>query len=161
MIVTAFDDEHRKGRIVLRPNASWTWQANLILLATLGATSMLVAGSFVLHGYWMVLPFSLLEVSVVGACLYYCVRRTHLQEVITFDPFEVCIERGHRRAEERYVYNRQWSRFLVHPPAHPWYEPTISIRSHGEELRIGDFLNRRDKSALARELRRMIAALDG
>ncbi len=160
MISTNFDHQRRTGRIVLRPNASWTWRANLVLLATLAMTSLVIAGSFLLRGLWMILPYSVLEVSVVGACLYYCVRRTHRQEVITFDPLEVCIERGHRHAEERYVYNRQWSRFLVRRPCHPWYEPTISIRSHGQELAIGDFLNRRDKARLTRELRRIITALD-
>ncbi len=161
MIVTEFDPLHRRGRIVLRPNASWTWRANLILLGTLVAVSASIATWFMLHGAWLILPFTVLEMSVVGGCLYWCVRRTHRQEVITFEPAEVRIERGHRRPEESFVYNRAWASFFERPAPHPWYEPRIGIRSHGKELIIGDFLNRSDKRRLASELRRMIRAIDG
>jgi uncharacterized membrane protein len=46
----------------------------------------------------------------------------------------------------------------VQKPKHPWEPVTLSIRSHGRELEIGSFLNRRDKQDLINELKRVVPA---
>src|SRR5262245_24770692 len=113
MVTAGFDEAHAVGRIVLRPNRSWTWRANTYLVVTLTVVSALIAGSFAFRGMWMVLPFSTVEMSVLLACLYYCVRRTHRQEVLTFSVQELVVEQGHRRPERTVRFERFWTRVLV------------------------------------------------
>ena len=86
MITSEFDNETRCGRIILRPNRSWTWRANTTFAATLMVVSLSIGIGFTWQGMWVILPFTVLELSILVACLYYCVRRTHQQEVLTFFP---------------------------------------------------------------------------
>ena len=118
MVTAGFDEALTVGRIVLRPNRSWTWRANTCLIATLTVVSALIAGGFALRGMWMVLPFSTIEMSALLACLYYCVRRTHRQEVLTFSAEELVVEQGHRRPERTVRFERFWTRVLVEPARH-------------------------------------------
>ncbi len=84
MVLTDIDDETQTGVIVLRPNNSWGWRANVVFLFGLhGCIADHPENRFSNRGRaWVVLPFSLLEISVVGYCLYYCVRQCS-PEVIT------------------------------------------------------------------------------
>ena len=159
MVSVTFDHDSRTGRIVLRPNRSWTWRANLVFLAVISVVSLTIGITFLLNGFWMVLPFGVLEMSILGACLWYCVRRTHRQEVLTFTDDELLIEAGIGRPEKRHVFKRLFARFFVRRPRHPWYGTRIAVRSHGREVGIGDFLPPDDKKRLVRELRRMVDSL--
>lgn len=159
MVSADYDDVSRTGRIILRPNRSWSWRANIAFVATLAAVSLTIALSFLLNGFWMILPFTLLELGLLAACLHYCVRRTHRQEVLTFSDDELLVEAGLRTPERRHVFKRLFARFCVRRPRHPWYGTRIAVRSHGEEIEIGDFLSGDDKRLLISELRRMIGTL--
>lgn len=160
MVIADFDRESRTGRIILTPNRSWSWRANLIFLGVLGGVCLVIGTVFMLQGLWLILPFSLLEVGLVGVALYCCARRTHSQEVLTFSDEELCIERGRRRPEKRHVFKRLFARIFVRRPRHPWYPTRIAVRSHGREVEVGDFLSPEDKDRLIAELRHMIAALE-
>lgn len=161
MVTAGFDEARAVGRIVLRPNRSWTWRANTYLIATLSVLSAFIAGGFALRGLWVVLPFSTLEMSALLACLYYCVRRTHRQEVLTFSAHELIVEQGHRRPEHTVRFERFWTRVLVEPARHPWYGDKVALRARGADLEIGSFLSAPDKKDLVREIRVMIRQLDG
>lgn len=156
MVIAHFDSESRTGQIVLRPNRSWSWRANLVFLGVLASVCLIIGTIFLLQGLWLILPFSILEVSLVGLALYVCARRTHVQEVLTFSPDELRIERGRARPESRQVFKRLFARIFVHRPRHPWYPTRVAVRSHGREVEVGAFLGPDDKQQLIAELRRMI-----
>ena len=157
MIAAHFDETDRIGTIVLRPNRSWTWRSNIYFAASLLCVSLVVAAAFAARGYWMVLPFSGLEMGVLLACLHYCVRRTHEQEVLTFSADELIVEKGHQRPERTYRFSRFFARFLVEPARHPWYGDRIAIRARSENLEIGRFLTAEEKTRLVAQLRSMIS----
>jgi uncharacterized membrane protein len=156
MIAAHFDECARVGQIVLRPNRSWTWRSNTYFLCTLLTVSLIVAITFALRGYWMVLPFSALEMSALAACLYFCVRRTHEQEVLTFSVEELIVEKGHSEPERIYRFSRFFTRFHVEPAAHPWYQDRIAVQARDQRIEIGRFLTPDEKSRLVSQLRLMV-----
>jgi uncharacterized membrane protein len=156
MVLSEIDNESRTGRIVLTPNASWSWQANLYLLYTLMCISIGIGIGFMLAGAWVILPYSILEMSVLGLCFYYVVRKCNQREVITVSEHEVLVQRGFHSPIESRNYHRMWAKFLVKPPKHPWDPEVVSIRSHGQELELGSFLSRGDKQRLIDALRRVV-----
>ena len=95
-MVESFINDDCTGTIVLRPNQSWTWRYNLYLLYTLLAVSLLMGGFFVYVGAWVILPYSLLELSVLTACMYYCLKRAQRQEVIRVTEEHVTVEQGRK-----------------------------------------------------------------
>jgi uncharacterized membrane protein len=159
MIDARYDKTSGLGQIVLQPNQPWSWRANTYFVGTLLGVSLIIASSFAMRGYWLVLPFSLVEMFALLGCLYYCVRRATLQEVLTFSADELIVETGHRRPEHVYRYRRFFTRFMIEPPAHPWYEPRIEIREREQRLEIGRFLRADEKRDLIAHLRQMIHLL--
>jgi len=160
MIEATFDDQRHVGTIVLRPNRSWTWRANQYLVYTLMAVSGTIAIVFTARGLWVVLPFTVLEMSVLLGCLYYCVRRTHRQEVLRLSPDELVLESGHDRPERIYRCPRFFARFHVESARHPWYATRIRIEARGERHAVGDFLGNDEKRMLVRHVRDLIHRLD-
>lgn len=160
MVSADYDPQTRTGRIVLQPNRSWNWRANVVFVAGMAAISLTIGIGFLFQGYWLVLPFGVLETGFLAACLYLCVRGTHVQEVLTFSDDELRIERGIRRPDQHHVFKRLFARIFVRPARHQWYAPRIAVRSHGREVEIGAFLTHDDKRALIDHLRRIVDALE-
>lgn len=160
MISNQTDSNGDQFMIVLRPNQSWSWQANVYLIASLLAISLTVGIVFLLQEYWLILPFTLAEVMLVAVCLHYCVRRTHQQEVITLTRDTVTLERGIKQPEQQQQFHRYFTRFFVHPPRFRGHGQVIALRCQGEEQEIGSFLSEQEKNELVRMLRDVIARLD-
>ena len=156
MIDAQIDDSSHTGQIILQPNASFSWRANLFLLYTLTAVSLVIGVGFAIMGAWMILPYSILELSVLAVCIYLCVQKCNRQEVITVKEHEVRAEKGIRQPSETWNYHRLWAKFVVKPARHPWDAQVVSIVSHGKELELGSFLNREDKVQLIADLKRVV-----
>ncbi len=156
MIAAHFDERTRTGQIVLRPNRSWTWRLNLYCVGALMALSTTVATAFAWLGFWMVLPFTGLEIGALIACLYICVRRTHVQEVLTFSVDELVVETGHRGPEHVYRFVRFFTRFCIERSENAWREDRIAIQARDQHLEIGRFLSSDDKIQLVAQLRLMV-----
>jgi uncharacterized membrane protein len=158
MVVTEIDEASRTGIIILRPNHSWSWKANVLFLSILMGVSLSIATGFLMAGAWVIMPFSILEMTVVALCIHYCVRQCARQEVIIISDSEVKIERGINRPSQQESFQRMWAKFFVRSPNHPWDPVKLSIRSHGIESEIGSFLSRRDKHNLISQLKRVVPA---
>ena len=155
-VAAHYDEDTRHGRIIIRPNQSWSWRANAWLLSSLALISVTAGTFWALLGFWPVLLFTSLEIAIVSACIYYCVRRTHNQEVLIFTPDYLTLERGIRNPTERHRYPRFFTRFHIEAPKHAWYLPRILVRNPDAEIEIGAALGREDKKALESELRQMV-----
>ena len=83
MVLTEIDDRTNTGVIVLRPNNSWSWRANVAFLSIFMGVSLTIAIGFLFAGAWVIMPYSILEITVVAACIHYCVKQCSRQEVIT------------------------------------------------------------------------------
>ena len=160
MISSDYHSDDNTGQVVLRPNRSWTWRANLALLGTLAAVSLTIATAFALQGAWLILPFTLVELTLVALCMHYCVRRAYQQEVLHFTAEELVVEKGSRSVRERWTFERFFTRFSVHPASFPGHRKRVCVRSQQAEVEIGDFLRDDEKDELIDTLRRMIQRLD-
>ena len=156
MVTADINDQTQTGQIILTPNASWSWKANLYLLYTLAGLSLSIGIGFMMLGAWVVLPYSILELLALTGCIYYCVLQCNRQEVIIVNEHEVRIQKGFRRPVETSNYHRLWAKFVVKAPRHPWDTEVISIASHGKEQELGSFLNQQDKSLLISQLKRVV-----
>ncbi len=161
-LVEPDNSEHRRyvGQLVLRPNNSMGWRATTYFLATLMLLSFAIATVFTLHGYWMIIPFTILEMSILSACLYHFLRRNFIQEVVTFTADEVLIEVGRRKPECQRCWQRVFTKVMVQKAKHPWYSNRIALRCREEEREIGSFLTSADNNALVRDLYALIRAAD-
>ena len=158
MVETRIDEVTGLTTIVLRPNNSSSWQFNMQILASLSAIILLLSGYFAMQGLWLVLPFALIVIATVYICLYLRVRANFETEVITFNDSTVVIERGNNHVENTWKYHRLWAKIFVKRPPVRGYPKQIFIRSHGKELELGSFLNKKDKEILIKDLKTVVYA---
>lgn len=156
MVETNIDEEHHLTTIVLRPNNSSSWRFNVTIVVSLAIIAFFIASYFALQGLWLVFPFAALEISFLFICLYLRMRANIKTEIITFDEDTVLIERGRYQAEKTWKYYRMWAKFFVKEPITRGHPKQIFIRSHGEELELGSFLNKQDKEILIKDLKHVV-----
>ena len=156
MVQADFNQATGNGTIILTPNNSATWRFNMMVLSSLAVISAFISIAFLLQGLWLILPFSGFEILAVYSGLYVCVRANFTTEVITFRGDLVTIERGRKRIENTWEYQRSWAKIFVRNPKLRGYPKKIVIRSHGKELEIGSFLNKDDKEQLIKKLKHVV-----
>ena len=144
------------GQIVIRPNQSFTWQASKIFLLLLLALSLTIAISFLYRGYWLILPFSILEVTAVGICFFVILRRAQRQQVIAISTDRIRVEDGHQIPEHIVNWQRYFTKVIVEQPRYAWYSAVIKLQHRDEEIELGDFLNANEKEELIGALRDLI-----
>lgn len=156
MVETSIDKNSGRATIVLRPNNSACWQFNMKIVISLAVIALLISSYFALQGLWLIFPFAGLEVGVLAFCLRLRLRANINTEVITFDESSVRIERGCYRVEKSWKYHRMWAKIFVTEPSIRGRPKQIFIRSHGKELELGSFLNKKDKEILIDDLKHIV-----
>ncbi len=156
MVYSEFNPDTGNGIIILKPNNSATWRFNMMVVVSLAFIATLISTFFLLQGFWLIAPFSGLEVLALLGCLYLCARSNIQTEVIRFSPEKVIIEQGRTFAERSWEYHRIWAKIFIRKPRHRGHPDRVLIRSHGKELELGSFLNKDDKEALVNKLRKII-----
>ena len=161
MVATELNQHGTQGTIILQPNRSFSWRENVWFLVGISVLSLMIGLMFMLQGFWLILPFGVLELSLLGVCLYQCARFTHLQEVITFTPEALTIERGYGKPDKRHEFHRIFAQIFVRKPLHRWYGSKVAIRSKGKEVEVGSFLSEDERKSLIKDLRSMVSHFEG
>jgi len=158
MVETNTDKKTGLSTIILRPNNSASWHFNMMIVSSLAFIGFCISTFFALRGLWLIFLFAGLEVSILFICLYLRIRANIRVEVITFDNTTVIVERGCYHAEKTWKYHRLWAKIFVKQPDIYGRQKQVFIRSHGKELELGSFLNKRDKNILIKDLKTVIYA---
>lgn len=115
-----------------------------------------IAGSFWVLGLWLVWPFSGLEWLVLAYALHWSLRNSELKEVVTIDATHVLVERGRRRPEQKYEFQRAWVQIRWCKPRFRGYSGNLELRSHGKQVVLGEFLPETERKKLMQELSRIL-----
>lgn len=143
-------------RIVLTPNRSISWPLLLRFYLFTCLLSFSIAGLFVLSGYWVVLPFSGLEMMALGLGLYFASRKIYRQEVITITKGNIKIEKGYHNPTFTWVIDRNWAKIETVKTKGYRKNIKIMIGTHGKYIELGSFLTKPDKESLVFELNKGI-----
>jgi uncharacterized membrane protein len=154
---TAMDDQS-SYRLVIRRNCSLTWGQTKLAICVIALGPLSVALVLAVAGFWPVLPFAGLEMLVVAWCFYHCARSARECEVVTVRDGEIVVEKGQRRPEREWSFNRHWATVALDRPVGTWHPSRLSIRSHGRTVEIGRFLAEQERVALALELRKFLSS---
>lgn len=140
----------------VQPNAalrgtSWRW-----FVAALVVVSLLIAGRFALLGYWMILPFTVLELSVLGFVMWLIFNRSNYVEKIVVDHESVVIEHIQKNHDKQWQFPVHWTRVKLESPAHRWYPHRLVLGSKGEWVEVGSCLTDLERKALAQAVDRQV-----
>ena len=140
-----YKQEHKDAdMIVAEPDRSASWETNRLVLILMCMVSGTIALGFTLLGAWPILPFAGLEMIALGSALYYVCWKLNYRHVITLEPEVLRIQKGHYFPREEWEIARDDAALSIVPEQHPWDAPSITLFSRGEEIPLGEFLNRED-----------------
>jgi uncharacterized membrane protein len=120
---------------------------------SLVAASALIATVFLLRGAWMILPFSLLEMTALGVALLVYARHAVDCERVSLgrDALEIESIDG----SERRVTRVDRHAVRVEMDARP--RATVSVVARGKRIAVGRFVGERERRRFARELRHALS----
>jgi uncharacterized membrane protein len=144
---------HSGAVIVAEPNRSASWQANKLVLCVMSAISLTIALGFAAIGAWPILPFAGIELMGLAGGLYYVSWKLRYRHVITCEEGTLKVQKGHYHPRQQWQFLRENAALSVIPEQHPWDGPQLSLYSQGEQVSIGEFLNRDDSLKLLELLR--------
>jgi uncharacterized membrane protein len=146
-------------RFVLRPCFAADWPQTVRAFVAISVACGSIAIAFALAGYWPILAFAGLELAALGAALYVSARRSLDCEVVRVTEREIEIEKGRGRPQQRWVLQRAWTEVVLTLPAGSARSSELTLRSRGQRVVLGGFLDEEERRALARALHRVIGPM--
>ncbi len=136
----------------VEPNRNLSWQQSKWLFLILSGCVGLVALYFASLGAWLVLPFTGLEILIIGGAIYAQSCCAHRREIIRVDHTQIEI-RDQRKPEATKTFPKAWSSIVQTRDGNGWYPSRLLIGSHGEFVEIGKNLIEDERESLAHQLR--------
>ncbi len=125
------------------------------------AGSLGLAGIFALQGFWVPLPFAILELLLLAACFSWVRRRAEIQEVIELRRDGLLVLRKHGQEEEtRHKFNPVWVRLAKKIGRTKYDLPRMMLSAAGRTVEVGSFLNGHERERLFAELKRRLQEKD-
>lgn len=135
-------------RIVLTPNCSISWPQLVRVYLFICLTSFCIALMFAFFGFWVILPFSGLEMLALGVALYLTNRMVFCKEVISSLNGVVKIEKGCKYPDQRWEFDQYWVQIKQQKESDFSGKTLIFIGSHGKFVELGGFLDETEKESL-------------
>ncbi len=140
--------------VVARAPHSLSRRQRWSLFAVMAAVSFVLAVAFAVAGAWPVLPYSVLEIALLGVAFMVVERRSDDWERLTVMGDAVVIERQRGRRRERHEFNRCWMRVEFEPGGFG-KAARITLHSAGVAVDFGSALPVAEMRSTAGELRRL------
>jgi uncharacterized membrane protein len=146
--------------IEISPNCSMSVRGAAVFFFSVCLVSFAIAALMALRGFWPVLPFSGLEMGVLGWALKTSLRRRHHRQTITVSDSQVRVDScdlGHR---VQVVFPRHWAQVKLRRPVSRLHPSRLTIDSHGRCCELGSFLTEEERQGLAARLQRLIGRVN-
>uniref|UniRef100_UPI0019553365 DUF2244 domain-containing protein n=1 Tax=Methylobacterium sp. B34 TaxID=95563 RepID=UPI0019553365 len=138
---------------VLHPHRSLGRSGFRVVMAVVVLMNLIVAGIFVAHGAWPVVPFCGLDVFALWLAFRVSYRSARHYERVRLTETALTVERVHwKTPERRWSFHPHWLRIThTEPAAHDRRGPPgqVTLSSHGRSVGVGSFLSAEERSTFA------------
>ncbi len=146
MLTSKHSAATREHSIIVQPNASLNRQSAMLFFVGILLVSLLIAVRFAMLGAWIILPFALAELILLGFCLLTVLKSNLRMESITIKDDMVTVTRKDAVSEESDQFHRYWVQLVSNADKSSVWQPArLLLRSHGRSVEIGDFINNEEK----------------
>ncbi|MCY4049919.1 MAG: DUF2244 domain-containing protein [Gammaproteobacteria bacterium] len=140
------------AQFVIQPNSSLNRQHQPILYLLLAVICLGIALRLASLGYWMILPFAVLDMATVGLILYLITRKSAYREKVIIDGDHVVIRHVEKNNRKTWRFPVHWTQIRLDPPIYRWYLPRLLLGSKGKWVEIGRCLNQEERESLAKAM---------
>lgn len=150
MFATRIEDSSIR-RIIIRPNRSLTWEQTKYVYFCIASYSLAIAGVFAVMGFWPVLPFAGGEIVALGIAFYVNALAGTSIQVVTVGEDVVKVEKERPGPRCEWLFQRAWAQVDI-DGAEGHGSSRLVMRSHGNEVVLGEFLSETERKRLAATL---------
>lgn len=150
-------DGNTPTRFTVYQNRSLSCRGNQLFFFTLLCVSFTIALTFAWQGFWLIIPFTGLEMVALGFALYLCVNRLSRTETVTVSRNEVVVnvkQKNKMPLSYSFPKIRAWA--SVFSPTSRVQKNRLWLSASETKIEIGAFLNDDEKYRLARAINRAI-----
>jgi uncharacterized membrane protein len=147
-------------RIELAPNCSLKPAAAMLFFASTCLFSLGFALFFVFRGFWPVLPFSALEMLVLGLALLASMRRGKYTQTVLITESQISLVTRSRRGAQKQEFARHWTKVRLRSPLRRHGPCRLTIESRGRAYEVGSFLTEEDRCRLAERLHYLVGGMN-
>ena len=138
-----------KTEFNIRPNAGyprpgWRWLMTGLVVIGLAISLRLTA-----MGFWVVLPFTLIELALVYFLVRLVQRRGNYIEKISIDGERLSIQHIEPGRDQDWWFPIHWVRVDLRPAAHRWYPHRLLLGASGRWVEVGACLTDEERQTLA------------
>lgn len=138
--------------VQLTPHRSLSARGFIILMAIVCFVSFAAGIGFFLAGAWPVVGFLGIDVLLIYWAFRINYRHARIREVLTLTKDELKVTRfNHWGEAESWTFQPYWLQVLMDDP--PESHSHLTLRSHGRDLVVGNFLNAAERLEVATALR--------
>ncbi len=141
---------------LMRRNCSFTPKQVGIFYLSMVCFSGLITAYFWWVGAWMVVPFTLIELSVLGIALLIYARHARDYEKITLQNSELIIELNLGYKKSLTQWNAPWVRVKDPESLHDRKKDLVILESGAQTISIGQFILAEKRHDLAKEIRQAL-----
>ena len=138
-------------RIVIRPDRSLTWGQMKLVYLCIATYSLAIAGTFAVMGFWPVLPFAGGEIAMLGVAFYVNALSGTSIQIVTVGEDVVKVEKERPGPRREWLFQRAWAQVDIDWSA-GGCSSRLVVRSHGNEVVLGEFLTETERKRLAATL---------
>ncbi len=143
--------------VTAKPNCSLTPRQKVWVFVAIAFLPLVVSIAFMIIGAWLVMPFTGLELLVLGSAFYVVHCHSGDYESITITGDNLAVEWRNYKKTGRIVFHRYWARIILRDA--PGGEQRLWLRSHGKEVEFGRYLSNTERLILAGQLKRRIGSV--
>jgi uncharacterized membrane protein len=147
-------------RIELKPNCSLTLKGAKWFFVATCLFSLAFSLTFVIRGFWPVLPFWALELGGLGLALYLSMRRRRYGQTVTITDSSVSLVTRSERGEAKQDFARHWAKVRLRSPLRRSGTSRLTIESSGRACEVGSFLTEEDRCLLAKRLGSLVGGMN-
>lgn len=145
------------SEFIIRPNHSLSARGTIGAITVFALVLGLISIRLAYMGYWLIIPFLLLDLVAVAFAFYYIRKKCCIHETVKIDDKQLFIEHHELRNAQSWGFDLPWVQVKLQKHAHPWQPSRLLIGSHGKWIELASFLTDEERAALSNELKQTIS----
>lgn len=136
----------------IRPNSALNRRHQPIIYGLLGVICLGIALRFAFLGYWLILPFAILDVIGLGLVLYLITQNSAYKERVIVSPEHVVVRHIEKNNRHTWRFPVHWVKIRLDRSMPRWYLPRLLLGCKGTWVEIGRCLTGDERISLAKAI---------
>lgn len=131
------------------PNRSLSKHGTMMVVMTFSLVLGLLALRFALMGFWLVIPFLLVDLIAVSFAFFFIRKKCCIRECVKIDNKQLLIEHHEIANAQSWDFDLHWVTVDLQEHEHPWQPSRLLVGSHGRWVELARFLTNEERASLS------------